>query len=868
MKLNKSKLSALLCLLLVAMFATSQPVEAQFLKKLSKGLEKVNKKLEEANEFLNDPTQKNKKKQSKEQSEEQMQLVEQSEGSPQEVAVEIDDSDWEEAESNQFQRPYITKNTLFMEIPRSYRISPVNDGVFAIDQGSKYSFWKITGEKLLDAEWEYCNESDVLGQKYPLFNSGVASARRTVANAQGHKVICLLYTDGSIKEMDPSWKEVTTFKDGLAIVTQSSYGKTQYFYINVRGEKVYPNLKVYGDNKQVMRPLCDGLRAYSSSYNSWGFIDANGKEVIPADGRFVVVGDFSEGYAWAVIKDSGKIVASDGELCLIDMTGKIVFHSGVTGSAWSIFEKTSPVRDGVFYIVKDEKYHYYDTNFNLLASYDYASPFYGGYAYISDNDDEVSMINRRFEKLRTYSYRSFDGVHSLKYQPRFDPIGLGIIEHVESTEWVMTYDGHGILGCYEYGDVDIRHYQPFTNDGIAIWNLTAYGITGDYCGYIRPDGEILWVFCTKPVNEARNEPWPVEPVDPVDPPVDPPADPPVDPPTLDDPALGPTTVVPKQYRITVTQEGEGKAFVSPPGPFIYGENSTLTAKPAEDWAIAYVDVDAANLFSVTPGKYFPVTSDISIHVKFVKKEEVVPPVASDSYQGNKTIDFGDGVSKDIAFYAQISSDCADANPYGDNTYGFIAPMFDPTQRIKTPDFSTYIFAAPLLISGYQHDEESSSDWLVLEGGSMTLGGLKIGGDDPLASLYFALIMAFNGESSPSIVPRHYRLEMLDMDKETGEFTCGTLQVYSAEYGWVEAGSEKVKKEKKGFMMTRSDSGLPADYFQGIRLKTAPKRDDVHWYPPIEWYDGNQEVHLRIIEEMGNAYRNFQSDYDKLFDIRR
>ena len=396
MKLNKSKLSALLCLLLVAMFATSQPVEAQFLKKLSKGLEKVNKKLEEANEFLNDPTQKNKKKQSKEQSEEQMQLVEQSEGSPQEVAVEIDDSDWEEAESNQFQSPYITKNTLFMEIPRSYRISPVNDGVFAIDQGSKYSFCKITGEKLLNAEWEYCNESDVLGQKYPLFNSGVASARLTVANAQGHKVICLLYTDGSIKEMDPSWKEVTTFKDGLAIVTQSSYGKTQYFYINVRGEKVYPNLKVYGDNKQVMRPLCDGLRAYSSSYNSWGFIDANGKEVIAADGRFVVVGDFSEGYALAVIKDSGKIVASDGELCLIDMTGKIVFHSGVTGSAWSIFEKTSPVRDGIFYIVKDEKYHYYDTNFNLLASYDYASPFYGGYAYISDNDDEVSMITRRF----------------------------------------------------------------------------------------------------------------------------------------------------------------------------------------------------------------------------------------------------------------------------------------------------------------------------------------------------------------------------------------------------------------------------------------------------------------------------------------
>ncbi|MBQ1268403.1 MAG: hypothetical protein IIY03_02800, partial [Muribaculaceae bacterium] len=168
------------------------PAEAQFLKKLGNALEKVNEKLEEANEFLNDPTAKQKKQKKEKSSKNQDKALsvdnDQAAASDVEDKIEIDDSDWEEAEPNQFQSPYITKNTLFMEIPRSYRISPVHNGVFAIDQGSKYSFWKITGEKLLNAEWEYCNESDVLGQKYPLFNSGVASARRTVANAQGHKV--------------------------------------------------------------------------------------------------------------------------------------------------------------------------------------------------------------------------------------------------------------------------------------------------------------------------------------------------------------------------------------------------------------------------------------------------------------------------------------------------------------------------------------------------------------------------------------------------------------------------------------------------------------------------------------------------------
>ena len=71
---------------------------------------------------------------------------------------------------------------------------------------------------------------------------------------------------------------------------------------------------------------------------------------------------------------------------------------------------------------------------------------------------------------------------------------------------------------------------------------------------------------------------------------------------------------------------------------------------------------------------------------------------------------------------------------------------------------------------------------------------------------------------------HYRVEMLDLDPETGEFTFGDLEAYSAEQGgWFAGGDKAVSKTTKGFMATMTDRGYPAETFAGARMKKSVPR---------------------------------------------
>lgn len=63
----------------------------------------------------------------------------------------------------------------------------------------------------------------------------------------------------------------------------------------------------------------------------------------------------------------------------------------------------------------------------------------------------------------------------------------------------------------------------------------------------------------------------------------------------------------------------------------------------------------------------------------------------------------------------------------------------------------------------------------------------------------------------------------------------------------------------------SERGIPAYFFEGVKFKTAPKRTDIDWYPPLQWYENNQSTLDRVIEEMGLMYRTFKSDYDQIFN---
>ena len=67
-------------------------------------------------------------------------------------------------------------------------------------------------------------------------------------------------------------------------------------------------------------------------------------------------------------------------------------------------------------------------------------------------------------------------------------------------------------------------------------------------------------------------------------------------------------------------------------------------------------------------------------------------------------------------------------------------------------------------------------------------------------------------------------------------------------------------------MEAYDSGMPANYFEGVTFKQSQKRDDVHWYPPVEWYDNNQSTLQGIIDAMRESYRTNKSDYEEMFGL--
>lgn len=872
MKLFNPKFTTVLLAFIVAVLIAPPGADAQLLKKLSKRLEKVNKTLEQVNEGIDKltkglPLESNSSSETNSTSEtdDKKESAESDEVIAEKEPV-IDDSRWDDAEPV-YNTPYITNKTKFIRIDDYAEFSSVNDGIFAIRSRNKFSFWKITGEKLFDEEWEYCGKDVSYSNDFPLFNSGVVPARRTKANAKGQRVICLLYTNGAVKELDPSWRAVTNFADGLAIVKAKTNGRDSYFYINVKGEKVYPHLKIYGGNDGCMRPLSDGLRAYPTGFDSWGYIDANGKIVIQPIEHCSDATDFSEGYAWVrVCDDPTQPSTVYGEYNLIDKTGKVVFKSGVLSGS-----KVSPVKNGIFYVYKNDKYNYYDTNFNQLGSYEYATPFYNGYAYVSKTGnygDGVDVINTKFAKLKNFTSSSFDGVSSLTHQPRFDPLGLGLVENADVENYFINAKGNIILSSYEKDDFGIERFLPFTESGYAQFGAGNWGNSKD-CGFLRPDGEIVLVLSYRDKEDARNQPWPVPPPEDSIPKVGPQ---PIWPPDtviipVEIPPIGPIVVERTFYNVTVSTEGEGSATISPTGRFEYGDNATLSVKPAKDWAVASISHDAGNVGKISVGNAFTVTSNVHIKVKFAKKDDDQAPQHTGCYQGDKELVVEDHSYGNITYYAQINASKTDANPYGDNTHGFIVAMIDPKKKYVEPDVSCNMFSAPFRISGYQVEKETGRKWMVLDGGSFTIGNLKLNPDGSgLAGLYFQLVMSMNGFSQPTLSSRHYRLEMIDHNEETGEFTAGILQAYSPEHGWLNGGDKRLKKTTKGFLMEAYDSGMPANYFEGVTFKQSQKRDDVHWYPPVEWYDNNQSTLQGIIDAMRESYCTNKSDYEEMFGL--
>ncbi len=861
----KIKITLLRTLLTAVIVSLCMPVtvEAQFLKKLSKGLEKVNKTFDKIEKEVN-----NKPDQSRQQSTN----ADKSQQTP--FTFKANAEDGLEAVTPSCRHPYLTSHTRFLEVPGfRYNISDVYDDIFAVKRNNAWEFWRVDGTKLFDADWEYCGLGSY--SEAPRFSGGVAVARNKKANAQGKKSVCIIYADGRVKQLDPSYEKVSDFVDGLAIVEQKINYKSKYFFINTAGTKVYPTLNVIGDDKDAIRPLCDNRRAYKCDYREWAYIDAQGKAAFA--GKYYEARNFSDGYAWVRILSAEMFVAP---WALIDTGGNIIFRPGSDYDREHISSnKISDVVDGRFYMQRGNNVVYYDVSGKELLTVENGTPFYGGYAFTTSYpgykhlDNGCMLVNTALEPVRIISSEVCPAYKVTDNTLRFRPFGLASLS---SPGYVLDPEGNAILKDYDnHKGSYIRGIKQFTRSGYATCSDVWLNNKG-YIAFMKPSGEISWMFSDNgagggqfrepvgPPDEPEPEPEP-EPGDSI-PKIGPPYPQPTPPVELirvniNQKAVGPTTVAPTKFNVSVVASpAEGGAVtISPAGQFTYGEYATVGASPNKDWAVASVSSSIGG--NVKVGTPFPVTTDQTITVKFVKKDDNKKPENSGAYQGSMRVE-----QYNVPVYMQVNRDGTETTPYGDNTHGFVQIMFDPNIRYTNEkgEFAVSLFAVPLQITGIQKDEVTGRQWLVLDGGSVAFHDLKINPGDPLMTLWISTLVNINRFSEVNSKPRHYRVEMLDINPETGEFTFGNLQTYSAkDGGWYAGGDDAVSETTNGFMASMTDRGYPSDAFFGAKMRKVLPRNDIQWYPPLEW-SKNQSAFEMLIKSMNSSYRNAKSDYNKLF----
>ena len=358
--------------------------------------------------------------------------------------------------------PYLTPKTLYLEADASL-LDNVNDSVFWVPRGGSlfnknYEFWKVDGTKLFDAKWEKTDASA------PVFNSGVVAMRRTSDNIMRKGPICLLYTDGRIKDLNVKWERVTNFMDGVAVVVPN-FGSGEAFYIDTTGKRIYPNIKVDGNSFNFIRPLRDGLRAYKAYRGEWGYIDANG--VVKLSPKYHEAGNFSEGYAWVRL--------ADGTQQLIDKTGKCVFQAS-SGTA-----RTSDVVNGIFYVDEGPSTCYYDVKGNKLGCFEAGNQFYGGYAFVYRPEDfgdvNTLLIDSAMNIVRELSWTLVDGSQVSEKKPIFTSSGLANVNNhnIGGNSYLLLPNAEiDLIGFENNRDVvaSINEFKPVSDCGYFIADIS------------------------------------------------------------------------------------------------------------------------------------------------------------------------------------------------------------------------------------------------------------------------------------------------------------------------------------------------------------------------------------------------------------
>lgn len=330
-------------------------------------------------------------------------------------------------------------------------------------------------------------------------------------------------------------------------------------------------------------------------------------------------------------------------------------------------------------------------------------------------------------------------------------------------------------------------------------------------------------------------------------------------------AIGPTTKEEPTYRVTTVADPPEGGTVSGAGSYKFGETFAIEAIPNEGYTTGRVFCSSgyfnngSSLDNITMEG-----EDLEFTAIFIKNDTVKAVEGSKILAGKHRFGQTGAEFVDCTVYLEQNDTMNISTPYGEKTYGFLTAIIDPNRTYTSPtdengSISMKFFFVPMRISGMIVD--GNRKYLVLDSGQLMVGGVNIQMESIMESLFYNFIMAFNGGMRATISDGHYRIEMIDEDEKTGEFTLGMLERFSPEYGWLLADDSRIKNNNEEigtglsaiFSAARQPMSMPSWLFRGCRLNQSD-RQEVLWTPPATWYESNS-LFTTITQALLNAMRN-------------
>lgn len=854
---KRNHLLYVLSILLLTAVVTSPTAEAQFFKKVTQGLEKVNKGLKKVDEGLQSveklkgKKKDNKKKENQRNASAEEQSADRTVQSKQPARKVKKSGNWHD----NVPTPHLTWQTKFIEKNLYYdNLRQPREGIFAIQEynrsigySSYFGFWTVDGKCLFPAIYESFTRG------YPRFDSGACVVKAT--GTKRHSPV-ILYADGTQKNLSHEWEEMTQFYDGVAMVREIiDYRTINLFYINTKGEKIWPHLAENGATGSIaleMRPLREGLRAfYSNKDKGWGFLNENGTVAIKP--QFHEVRDFKNGYA-LVFPKSNELTNP----FFIDKKGNKVVTVPRKASGQQYATTISDISNGYFLLNKtfEDPARFYNLNGEVVAEYPEASGFADGNAFVQlkEYSDDVYVVNTNFDIVGRWPFKcTYHGFQGFEIQ--FDETPY------------YTYDDKIAINAageptmyVPYGTLSDNRLGQFAPDGFA-WARSVFkdpnneNETLTYTGIVDTEGNYRVVFSDKKAAEGpfngrlpgpqprHPEPWDSVPKQPDLPPGD----------TIPAGPKGPGEEG-VRYHVTVKAMPSEGGVVYGTGEYAYGDTIRVTGKAAEGWKLSLVEcsrpASKTDVFN-----RFVVLGDMDITCWFTKKddtEEIKSGIGP----------FGGALpTMEVPVYMAIGKD---GNKFSDPTQGYLVVEFDDntinmTNTERNTSGTINVFFVPMNVLGIE--KESGHTYLRLDGGIIKYSNFGVRDESAMGLFnnpFLSMMLAFDGADQGELQPGAYRVEIVDGSPEKGEMTLGRMQRKSVKYGWIDADDESFHKPLGGFFVRRVDKGLGGDFFDGVVLKKTGSHN-ISWEPSEAFYGGQPSMMQNFAAALGKLFRRTVAD---------